>query len=88
MKKIFIAIGMLTTITALTSCDDSENEISKLYKEHYAAYERSIKVDSTGMKATKFKYDEHNYIMFMGQTKGSECIVHDPECSKCLDIFD
>ena len=44
--------------------------------------------DNGDIKVTTFKYNGHTYLNMQAPNSHSKTIVHDPECRKCLDIFD
>lgn len=81
MKKIFLVALVLITIS---SCEESK--YNKMHKELVKSYCSSEDVDTTGLIASTFKYQGHDFIRFFS-TK-NENIVHHPECKKCITLFD
>lgn len=73
MKKIIFAL----TILILTSCK---------YESRYPIQGKIEEGKCPLMYITEFTYKGHEYIYFHNSYQAG--VVHNPECKKCLEVYD
>lgn len=79
MKRLGLIVVILFILAffvlLISSCNKSEKKVSKEIDPYY--------IENKIIKG-------HDYILYKywtGRVKG-QCIVHDPDCKKCLDLYD
>lgn len=69
MKKFIL---LILALLPLVGCNESTVD-----------YRESEKRPFRVRNAEKFKFENHDYIVFSSTIGEGYCVVHDPECRKC-----